>query len=146
MTIPEASILVINAASYSKGGEIFVLDMGKQHKVVDIARNLIRFYGYEPDRDIEIRFTGLRPGEKLYEELYYENEDLLKTGNEKIWMLDSKKLDYFKEEIERLIQMDFSSIVRYDPVEVRAFIKKIVHNYDFNGYDGRMRGTNKFVN
>ncbi len=146
MTIPEASVLVINAASYSKGGEIFVLDMGRQHRVVDIARNLIRFYGYEPDRDIKIHFTGLRPGEKLYEELYYENEDLLKTGNEKIWMLDAKKLDYEKGEIERLIDMDFSSIVGYDPVAVRTFMQRIVHNYDFNGYNHLMRDTNKFVN
>lgn len=146
MTIPEASVLVINAASYSNGGELFVLDMGRQRKVLDIAKNLIRFYGYEPDKDIEIRFTGLRPGEKLYEELYYDNENLLKTGNEKIWMLDAKRLDYNKEKLEQLVDMDFSTIVRYDPVAIRAFIQKIVHNYDFNEYNHQMRDTNKFVN
>src|SRR5207247_244009 len=69
MTIPEACQLVLEAASLGKGGEIFILDMGKPLKIVDLARDLIRLSGLAPDKDIEVRFTGIRPGEKLFEEL-----------------------------------------------------------------------------
>jgi len=84
MTIPEAVSLVLQAGAYAKGGEIFVLDMGEQVRIYDLAENMIRLSGLEPGKDIEIKITGLRPGEKLYEERLMEEEGLQKTANELI--------------------------------------------------------------
>lgn len=84
MTIPEAVSLVLQAGSYAKGGEIFVLDMGEPVKIDTLARNLIRLSGYRPDEDIKIVYTGLRPGEKLYEEKLMAEEGLQKTANDLI--------------------------------------------------------------
>jgi FlaA1/EpsC-like NDP-sugar epimerase len=84
MTIPEASQLVLQASTMGNGGEIFVLDMGTPVKIVDLARNLILLSGLRPDEDITIEFTGVRPGEKLYEELNSMEEDTLPTPHEKI--------------------------------------------------------------
>ncbi len=86
MTIPEAVSLVLQAGSMAKGGEIFVLDMGKPVKITTLAENLIRLYGYRPNVDIKIEFTGLRPGEKLFEELLMNEEGLKPTHNEKIFI------------------------------------------------------------
>lgn len=86
MTIPEAVSLVLQAGAYAKGGEIFVLDMGEPVKIADLARNLIRLSGFTPDVDIKIEFTGLRPGEKLYEELLMAAEGLRKTANQRIFI------------------------------------------------------------
>ena len=86
MTIPEAVSLVLQAGYYARGGEIFVLDMGAPVRIDDLARNLIRLSGYEPDVDIQIEYTGLRPGEKLYEELLMGEEGLSKTDNELIYI------------------------------------------------------------
>jgi FlaA1/EpsC-like NDP-sugar epimerase len=84
MTIPEAAGLVLQAATQGTGGEIFVLDMGKPVKIVDLARQLIELSGLRPDEDIEIQFTGLRPGEKLFEELSYQGENISPTTHPKI--------------------------------------------------------------
>lgn len=84
MTIPEAVQLVLQASAMGKGSEIFVLNMGEPVRIVDLARNMIRLAGYEPDEDIEIRFTGPRPGEKLYEELMLDSEEIVATYHEKI--------------------------------------------------------------
>ena len=84
MTIPEAVSLVMLAGTYAKGGEIFVLDMGSPVKIDTLARNLIKLSGYKPDVDIKIEYTGLRPGEKLYEEKLMAEEGLTKTDNELI--------------------------------------------------------------
>ena len=83
MTIPEASQLVLQAAAMGKGGEIFVLEMGEPVKIVDLARDLIRLSGL-PENSIEISFTGIRPGEKLYEELYFDDEETLPTAHPKL--------------------------------------------------------------
>ena len=84
MTIPEAVSLVLQAGAYAEGGEIFVLDMGEQVRIYDLAYNLIKLSGYEPEKDIEIKITGLRPGEKLYEERLMAEEGLKKTANDRI--------------------------------------------------------------
>jgi FlaA1/EpsC-like NDP-sugar epimerase len=84
MTIPEAVGLVLQSASQAEGGEIFVLDMGKPIKIVDLARQLIELHGLRPDEDIEIEFTGLRPGEKLFEELSHHGENFKATNHAKI--------------------------------------------------------------
>jgi FlaA1/EpsC-like NDP-sugar epimerase len=86
MTIPEAVQLVLHAAALGEGGEVFVLDMGEQLRLVDMARDLIHLSGYEVGRDIEIVFTGLRPGEKMYEELFYADDKVEKTVHEKIFV------------------------------------------------------------
>ena len=84
MTIPEAASLVLQAGAMAKGGEIFVLDMGEPVKILTLAENIIKLLGYVPYKDIKIEFTGLRPGEKLYEELFMESEELAKTGKDRI--------------------------------------------------------------
>lgn len=107
MTIPEAVSLVLQASLFAKGGEIFVLDMGKPVKIYELAENLIRMKGYKPNQDILIQITGLRPGEKLYEELLMDEEGLTKTANEKIFVGHPIKMDekVFFKELEELIAL-----------------------------------------
>ncbi|MFQ5346172.1 MAG: polysaccharide biosynthesis protein, partial [Mariprofundus sp.] len=94
MTIPEAVSLILQAGSMGEGGEIFVLDMGEPVKIVDLAEQMIRLTGLEPGKDIEIVFTGLRPGEKLYEELFHDSEMLGKTMHPKIMLSASREVDW----------------------------------------------------
>jgi FlaA1/EpsC-like NDP-sugar epimerase len=93
MSIPEAAQLILQAGAMGEGGEIFILDMGEPIRIVDMARDLIRLHGLEPDKDIAIEFTGLRPGEKLHEELITSGEGIVPTGHEKILVLRGKTLD-----------------------------------------------------
>jgi FlaA1/EpsC-like NDP-sugar epimerase len=101
MTIPEASQLVLQAAAMGKGGEIFVLDMGDSVRIVDLAQDLIRLSGLDPD-DIEIVFTGLRPGEKLYEELYFDDEEMLPTPHPKLFVAYHRP--YHLAEVNQMIE------------------------------------------
>jgi FlaA1/EpsC-like NDP-sugar epimerase len=107
MTIPEACRLVLEAASFGRSGEIYVFDMGKPVKIVDLARKMIQIAGFVPDKDIKIEFIGLRPGEKLYEELLNNKEETIPTQNEKILVAKVREYDYAKVEadIEAMIQL-----------------------------------------
>ena len=107
MTIPEACTLVMEASTLGQGGEIFVFDMGRPVKILDLAKNMIRLAGLIPGEDIEIEFTGLRPGEKLYEELLNQKETTLPTQNEKIMVAKVREYKYedVKKEITSLIQL-----------------------------------------
>ena len=108
MTIGEAVELVLQASTMGKGSEIFVLDMGEPVKIADLARNMIRLSGKEPDVDIEIRYVGLRPGEKLSEEIMRSGEDIMPTYHEKINIFraasaDRTQIDAVMREIESLV-------------------------------------------
>ncbi len=109
MTIPEAVALVLQAMTYAKGGEIFVLDMGEQVKIYDLAVSLIKLSGLIPNKDIEIKFTGLRPGEKLYEELLMGEEGLEKTNHNKIFV--AEPMNITMEDIEEKLKI-FEEILR----------------------------------
>lgn len=120
MTVSEAVQLVIQAGSMSNGGEIFVLDMGQPVKIYDLAKDLIRLSGYKPEEDIEIVFTGLRPGEKLYEELLLEEEGLGTTRHDKIFIVKPMFTDLaeLKNEISvlrKLILQDAEQVIDYIP-------------------------------
>jgi len=131
MSIPEASLLVINSAAISNGGEIFVLDMGEQFKISDIAEKMIEIYGYTPGRDIKIEYTGLRPGEKLYEELFYNKGEMIKTGNNKILLLKNDSNVLSKNDFEMLIGSVKEKVPYMERREVREFIKRFVPEYNY---------------
>ena len=106
MTIPEAMQLVIQAGAMGKGGEIFVLDMGEQISILELARNMVRLSGFEPDEDIPIRFSGVRPGEKMHEKLFWDNERPMDTEHKKILKVANGGFDIarFREDITQLEQ------------------------------------------
>lgn len=124
MTIPEASQLILQAGAMGKGGEIYVLDMGQPVKIVYLAEQMIRLAGYEPRQDIEIKFTGLRPGEKLYEELFHEKEALVSTEHEKILLANHRPWDWDK--LQRLIEQMKDACYRYDEANLRESILQFV--------------------
>ncbi len=133
MTIPEAVSLVLQAGAYARGGEIFVLDMGEPMKILDLAVNLIKLSGYRPGEDIEIRFTGLRPGEKMYEELLIQQESLEKTANRMIFI---EKPTYFNEEIfERQLEKLIAA-AKKESSDIRREIREIVGTYHAEGDEG----------
>ena len=105
MTIPEAAGLVLTAGTLAKGGEIFVLDMGQPVKIYDLAADLIRLSGYEPEVDIKITVTGLRPGEKLYEELFYGDENIDRTTHDKIFILKNSETKNTSGQIENIAEI-----------------------------------------
>lgn len=128
MTIPEAVSLVLQAGAYAKGGEIFVLNMGKPVKILDMAEKLIRLSGYEPYEDIKIEFTGLRPGEKLYEELLMDEEGLGATKNDRIFIGKPIEMDYVEFE-EGLWELD--EAVWRETGDIRSMVKRLVPGYHY---------------
>ncbi len=129
MTIPEASQLVIQAGAMGRGGEIFVLDMGQPVKIVSLAEDLIRLSGLEVHKDIELKFTGLRPGEKLYEELYIDDEKRLQTVHPKILIAESEQLA-LKDVIRHIAEL--VEAAESDSSAVRAKLKTIVPRYQYD--------------
>jgi FlaA1/EpsC-like NDP-sugar epimerase len=127
MTIPEASQLVLQAATMGKGGEIFVLDMGEPVKIVDLAKELITLSGFRPGEDIEVVFTGLRPGEKLFEELRIEGEDMQRTRHPKIsiWRNIPMDRDGLRAGMDDLL----AAATRGDSADIARRIKDLVPEY-----------------
>lgn len=132
MTITEAAQLVMQAAAIGKGGEIFLLDMGEPVKIVDLARDLITLSGFTPGEDIEIVFTGIRPGEKLFEELALEGEDMAPTSHEKIavWKKAPIEREKLLKGLDKLREL---SLCCADGDEIRAALKELVPEYQYNG-------------
>jgi FlaA1/EpsC-like NDP-sugar epimerase len=127
MTIPEAAGLVLQAATQGSGGEIFVLDMGKPVKIVDLARQLIELSGFKPDEDIEMEFVGLRPGEKLFEELSHKGENITPTAHPKImrFVSDAQALENVKELFTKLD----GRVHQADAEELKLLLKTAVPEY-----------------
>ena len=127
MTIPEAVSLVMLAGTYAKGGEIFVLDMGSPVKIDDLARNLIRLSGFKPDIDIKIEYTGLRPGEKLYEEKLMAEEGLQTTDNDLIHIGNPIKFDEdaFLTQLEALTEAAYANKEQ----TIRTLVQQAVSTY-----------------
>ena len=126
MTIPEAVSLVLQAGAYAKGGEIFVLDMGEPVKILDLATNLIKLSGYRVGEDIQIVFTGLRPGEKMYEELLMNEEGLKETANKMIFI--GKPIEFDEEEFRSQLA-GLEQEAMDETSDIRAAVEKIVTTY-----------------
>lgn len=126
MTIPEAVSLVLQAGAYAKGGEIFVLDMGEPVKILDLAKNLILLSGHKPDEDMRIEFTGLRPGEKMYEEMLMEEEGMQETHNKLIHI--GKPIVMNEERFLNQLN-EIKEYVAQEPDDIREWVQRIVPTY-----------------
>jgi len=138
MTIAEACQLVLEASVMADGGEVFVFDMGEPVKIVDLARNMIRLAGYTPDVDIKIQFIGERPGEKLYEEVFSENEEMKETHHEKIMI--SKESIHEMSEVDVILEKLKKLENYYDPEMFRVVIKDLLPEFK------SVAGNSKVVN
>ena len=127
MTIPEAAQLVLTSGAFARHGELFVLDMGKPVHILELAESMIRLSGFEPYKDIDIVETGLRPGEKLYEELLVKTEDLDKTDNDQIFVERDKPLD--PREIEKKLAVLSQAVATEDDALCRQALKQVVETF-----------------
>ena len=118
MTIPEASQLVMQAGAFGEGNEIFILDMGEPMRILDLAEDMIRLSGLEPYEDIDIKFTGIRKGEKLFEELEITGENLLKTKHPKIFI--GKIATYSSEEVANIVSNFAQAVAESDETKIRT--------------------------
>ncbi len=130
MTIPEACDLVLQAGTMGKGGEIFVFDMGEPVKILDLAKRMIKLSGFEPNLDIKIIYTGLRPGEKLYEELLSDDAKTLPTHNEKILISKDPNMEF--EDIEKYTNQIIKAALRREKIQVVQLLKEIVPEFKSN--------------
>lgn len=128
MTIPEAVSLVLEAGAYAKNGEIFVLNMGEPVKIDDLARNMIRLSGYEPDVDIMIKYTGLRPGEKLYEELLMNEEGMKTTENDRIFV--GRQIAFDEETFEQSLH-ELEQASNSESRKIREIVHRTVPEYQY---------------
>ena len=124
MTIPEAVQLVLEAGGVARGGEIFILDMGEPIKIDDLARKMIKLSGYIPEKDIKIKYTGLKPGEKLFEELVIDNESVSTTEYEKILVAKPEKID-LKNILSQINKID-KNLYKYNKKEIKKLIKRLI--------------------
>jgi FlaA1/EpsC-like NDP-sugar epimerase len=127
MSIPEAAQLILQAGAMGRGGEIFILEMGQPVRIVDLAKDLIRLHGLEPDKDILIQFISLRPGEKLYEELITEGEGIVATAHEKIMVLRGDHCD--GEKLNAQIDELLAIAGTYDAQAIKRQLQEIVPEY-----------------
>ena len=127
MTIPEASMLVLQSAMQGTGGEIFVLDMGKPVKIVDLARQMIELSGLKPDEDIQIEFIGIRPGEKLFEELSHTGENFAPTTHPKICRFISQPVGL--AQIRNTLQRLRAELHRAEPEEIKVLLREALPDY-----------------
>ncbi len=130
MTIPEACSLVLEAMTLGNGGEIFLFDMGEPVKILDLAKKMIRLTGLQPGKDIELKFTGLRPGEKLFEELLNKEEEVIPTDNKKI--LRAKVIEYDFDNVNNAIEHLLTLAAKNQDIEVVRQMKRIVPEYISN--------------
>ena len=134
MTIPEAARLVLEAAAMGNGGEIFLFDMGQPVKIDDLARKMIKLSGFEPDKDIKIEYTGLRAGEKLYEELLTAKENTLPTYHGKIFIAKTEQLpeDEVRQHLEQLQQIVRRPHTADTDMQIVKNIKSLVKTFKSN--------------
>jgi FlaA1/EpsC-like NDP-sugar epimerase len=127
MTIPEASQLILQAMANGTGGEIFVLDMGEPVKISYLAQQMIRLSGKEPEKDIQIEYTGLRPGEKLFEELFHASEQLVETAHEKLFKARFREMDW--EQLMGMMRLLEQACSSNQVDELRFLLKNLVPEY-----------------
>ena len=144
MTIPEACQLVLEAGSMANGGEIFVFDMGAPVKISDLAKKMIRLYGYIPNIDISLKYTGLRPGEKLYEELLVDGENSVKTYHEKIMIAKVRTIDQ-KAIIDQFKLLENKIASPNSSMQLVGLMKQLVPEFVSNNSEFEKLDTTKVV-
>ena len=141
MTIPEAASLVLQASTFTQPGRIFVLDMGTPVKIDDLARNMIRLSGLKPDEDIQIVYTGLRPGEKLFEERLMDEEGLSKTSNQLINI--GKPIPFDEDQFIKELPTLFDAAYE-DREDIREIVERFVSTYHPAGRHGTEKKTQAY--